>query len=298
MGAPLRTPHPAAPRGRPAPVAPHGEPARHRRLPLGFLDTLWRYRDLTWWLIRRDVTARYAGSRLGTAWVLVLALGQLAAYTVIFGAVFAPMWPTTTTGPLLRRALPFLAGLSVFAVFGDSTVRAASAIRRVPTLVRDMTFPLELLPAAQLGGSVFHACIGLVVVWGLHVIGGGRAATTAAAVPVVLATIVPLCLGVAWMVAAAGARTADVSIAVGLAVQVALLLTPVFYPLEAIAEPYRSVLRANPLVPVVTEVRRALFGEGWPDWQALVIPLALGLAAAWVGHAMFVRARATFADWP
>ena len=46
---------------------------------------LWRYRDLFYFLVWRDIKARYAQSALGIGWAVVHPVFHMIVFTIVFG---------------------------------------------------------------------------------------------------------------------------------------------------------------------------------------------------------------------
>src|SRR6476646_3496841 len=73
--------------------SPAGEPPPARRTviepPRGWqwldLGELWRYRELLFFLVWRDVKVRYKQTALGVAWAILQPLMMMAVFTVFFG---------------------------------------------------------------------------------------------------------------------------------------------------------------------------------------------------------------------
>src|SRR4051794_5841283 len=50
--------------------------------------SVWAYRSLIWNFAQRDLKSRFKGTVLGRAWSLLLPLGTLLIYTLVFSVVF------------------------------------------------------------------------------------------------------------------------------------------------------------------------------------------------------------------
>jgi len=71
------------------------------------LRELWEYRDLFYFLVWRDIKARYAQSVLGIGWAVVQPVFTMIVFTIIFGKL-ATSWPRLTPMecPMLFSASP------------------------------------------------------------------------------------------------------------------------------------------------------------------------------------------------
>jgi lipopolysaccharide transport system permease protein len=119
---------------------------------------------------------------------------------------------------------------------------------------------------------------------------------TAIALPLPLASLALLTLGLSWILASLGAYLRDTAQTVGLLTVALLFTSPVFYPASALPAAYRDYLWLNPLTFVIEEVRGLLFLGRPPSWSGLGRHVLVGFAVAWIGRWWFERTRPGFAD--
>ena len=254
-----------------------------------------RQRTLMWQFARRDVLARYRGSLLGLGWSFLTPLLMLAVYTFVFRVVFKARWGTGGADDL-EFALQVYAGLIVFGLFAEVVSRAPRLVLDQPNLVKKVVFPLEILPWVAVLAGLFHLALNLIVLLGAAAIARGGLPLTVVALPLVLIPFVPLLLGLAWFLAALGVYVRDVGQIAALAVNLLMFLSPVFYPISSLPERWQPWLRANPLTPVIEQLRRVTLEGAWPDWTQLAINLVVASAIAWLGARWFAVTRNGFAD--
>jgi lipopolysaccharide transport system permease protein len=114
--------------------------------------------------------------------------------------------------------------------------------------------------------------------------------------PLVLLPAIMLSLGLMWFLASLGVFIRDVSQAIGLIMQAMFFFTPIFYSIEAIPEPVRTVILYNPMAPVVENFRRVLLWGQMPSWSGLVMwVIATGIVMV-CGFAWFMQTKKAFAD--
>ncbi len=260
--------------------------------PFAIAAGLARHRALLGQLVRRDVLLRYRGAMFGVLWIFLSPLLMLAIFAFVFGHVFQARWPEQ------REGLPFwlilYCGLIVFNVFGETVARAPTAVRSLPSYVKKIIFPVDILPLVPLGAALVHAAFN----WALFAAAAAWTGNLSAGLllaPVLILPALLLALGLAWFLAAWGVFIKDMSQIVPLFVQMLLFLSPVFYPASAVPPGLTFLYDANPLGAVIEAARAAAFGLPVP-WAAWMASLAAGLAAAVLGHAFFQHSRDEFAD--
>lgn len=247
-------------------------------------------------LVRRDIQARYRGSLLGGLWAFLQPLALLAIYTFVFGRIFRSRWPGIEQRGLGNFALTLFCGLVPFALLSECGTRAPALVTSVPAYVKRTVFPLELLAVSLVGGAVFHALVSLGVLVATSLLLTRTVAWTLVLVPIVALPVVMLSLGLTWFLASLGVFVRDLGMVIGLLLQVLLFLSPIFYPLEVVPEPFRAWMPLNPMTWTVESFRRVVLWAELPDWTGLGI--WTGVTGAWMflGYAWFMKTKHAFAD--
>lgn len=267
--------------------------------PRGMLRALLAHRRLIVQLAVRDVLGRYRGSFLGLGWSLVTPLLLLAVYTFVFAVVFGARWGGPAQVPVGGHAgfaIVLFAGLVLFNLFAEGFNRAPGLILANVNYVKRVVFPLEVLPVAALLAALFHMAVALLAwaVLAMFVLHG--LPLTALLLPLVLAPLLLGTLGVMWALASLGVYARDIGQLTGIASTVLLFLSPIFYPLAAVPEPYRALMAANPLSVLVEAGRDVLIFGHAPGWLALGLCWIGSAVLAWLGWWWFQKTRTGFAD--
>lgn len=264
--------------------------------PAATVRSLWANQELIRQFSWREVAGRYKGSFLGLFWSFITPLVMLLIYTFVFGVIFQSRWPQARTGNLNEFAVILFAGLLTFNLFSECVTRAPTLVVGVPNYVKKVVFPLEILPVSALGAALFHAGVSLLIMLGAHMLIGGALSWTILLLPVVLAPLLLLALGLSWFLASLGVFVRDLGNAIGLLVQVLFFLTPVFYTADSVPEPFHNLLELNPLTSVVENVRRVTLWGEQPAWAAFSLSLLLSGIVFVLGYAWFMQTRKAFAD--
>lgn len=273
----------------------HGPRPEARANPLEALTSAWRSRYLLAGLTRREITGRYRGSWLGVVWTLVTPLLLLGIYTFIFGVVFRVRWGEGQALDGQFAAILFC-GIIIHGILSEVLTRAPGSIVGNINFVKKVVFPLELLGWVTVLSALFHFALALVVLFVFMLASGHAIPVTTVALPLVLAPFLVLCLGVAWFVASLAVYVRDVSHVTGFLATALLFLSPIFYPLSAVPEPYRDLFMLNPLTHVIIESRNVLMIGQWPEPGPLLAYWAVALVVFWLGYAWFQKTRGGFAD--
>lgn len=263
--------------------------------PSEILVSAWRHRELIALLIRREVSGRYRGSRLGMFWSLLHPLLMLTVYTFVFSVVFKARWHSGSDSKT-EFALVLFIGLMAFNLFSECFNRAPGLILSNVNFVKKVVFPLEVLPWVTLGSALLHALISLCVWLVVAMLLRGFVPWTALFAPLAVLPLVFINLGLSWFLSSLGVFLRDIAQVVGLATTVLMFLSPIFYPATALPERYRVLIYFNPLTPVIENLRDALY---WGQMTHLVSwagCLLFSLLVAALGFAWFQKTRRGLAD--
>ncbi|MGY8667184.1 ABC transporter permease [Bradyrhizobium sp. UFLA05-109] len=264
-------------------------------VPLNMLTSLWRRRGLIAALVHREVVGRYRGSVLGLFWSFFNPILMLVIYTFVFSVVFKMRWNIASDSKT-EFAMVLFPGLVVFTLFSECLNRAPSLILSNPNYVKKVIFPLEILPCVALGSAIFHGAVSLCVWLIAYLVLFGVPHFTIVLIPLVLLPLLLFILGVSWFLASLGVYLRDVAQFMSMVTTVLMFLSPIFYPVNAFPENYRSFLFLNPMTPAIEQARDVLFWGKAPDSSMYLIYLLGGALVAWCGFVWFQKTRRGFAD--
>lgn len=269
---------------------------RRDRLLYQVLRQSWLQRPLFLKLLLRDFAERYRGSYLGVLWSFVLPLLSLLVFTVFFGVIFKMRWAGLASDSLSDLGLVLFVGMALYNFFAECLGRAPGLILAHQNYVKNVIFPLEMLPAVMVTSALLTLAVTLLVILLLQVVWGSGLAWTVLLLPVVVLPLALFVLGLSWFLAALGVYIRDIQQLIVPLVQLMMFLSPVFYPISALPESLRPWLKLNPLAVVIEQTRAViLFGQP-PAWIPYLLGLALGSATALLGVWWFARTRKGFAD--
>lgn len=256
----------------------------------------WRHRALIRILTWRDISGRYRGSLMGSAWSLLTPLLMLAVFTFVFGVVAPTRWPGAEEQGMGMFALRLLSGMVVHGLLSELLQRAPALVTAQPNYVTKVVFPLEVLGWVALLTGLFHSAMALLVLILLNGALGTGLSLTLLALPLVLVPYALLLLGIAWILAALGVYLRDLAQVIGPLVMASMFLGPVFYPREAMPAAIQPWLAWNPITVPVEQVRRVLFEAQWPQWDILAQYALVAIGVYLLGLWVFDRLKKGFAD--
>lgn len=255
----------------------------------------WRHAGLLRQFVRRQVQARYRGTLLGVAWSLLTPLLMMTVYTLVFRYVFKMRWAGgADTG--FDFALRLFAGMTVFGFFSEVLLLSPTLIVAQPNLVKKVRFPVEILPWVTVLSSLVFALPGVGLLLLACLLLGMPVHAAWLALPLIWLPLIPMLLGLGWLLSAVGVFVRDVGQVLGLVVTLLQFLSPVFYPVTALPLRLRPLMYLNPLTPVIEQSRAALFAGQWPPPGIWLLQLLAASLVALAGGWTFRRLRGGFAD--
>ena len=107
------------------------------------LRTLLSSRFLVSQLTKREIESQFRGTVLGWLWLFARPLLMLSVYTFVFGVI----WRKNSIGePLAAFSLQLFCGLCIYNFFSQAVSKSVNCIVGKPSFVKQLVFPLEILP--------------------------------------------------------------------------------------------------------------------------------------------------------
>jgi lipopolysaccharide transport system permease protein len=115
-------------------------------------------------------------------------------------------------------------------------------------------------------------------------------------IPLLVLHLMVLAIGCGIIVSSVTTKYRDLAMLVSFGLQLWQYGSPVAYGLELVPLRYRGLYLLNPVSPILTAFRYALFGAGFFSLRYYVISLIVTLAVFLIGLILFSRIERTFMD--
>lgn len=270
--------------------------AKHSSSPSSMMYSIWSHRRLIQQMTWREIMGRYKGSMFGLAWTFVNPLMMLGVYTFVFSVIFKARWGLEGPESKADFSLVLFIGLIIHALLAEVLNRAPGIILSNTNYVKKVVFPLEVLTVVSVGAALFHAMVSIIVFLIVFFFLVGFPSWTAVYAPITLLPLLPLTLGLGWLMASLGVFLRDIGQIIGVVTTMMLFLAPVFYPLTAMPEKLQLVLHINPLTLPIEQTRAVIIFGQTPNWMSLAIYTVISFTVCWLGFWWFQKTRKGFAD--
>jgi lipopolysaccharide transport system permease protein len=258
-------------------------------IPLDFRE-VWNYRELLYFLTKRDIKVRYRQTVLGGLWAIIQPFFTMVVFTLFFGRM-AQMPSDGIPYPIFVYAglLPWTYFANAVSMSGNSLVGSAHLITKV-------YFPRLIVPASAALAGLLDFFVALIVLIGLMLYYQVLPGPAILLFPV-LAGLTFLCaLGVGLWLSALNVQYRDIRYVIPFLIQIWMFVSPVIYPLGMVSENYRWLMAVNPMGGVIHAYRATLLGHQPVDWALLCISTAVILLLVLGGLFYFRRMERVFAD--
>ena len=250
---------------------------------------LLHFRDLLYFLVRREITVRYKQTLLGAMWAVVQPFMTMVVFSVFLGRLAG----------LPSDGIPYpvfaYLGLLPWGYFSGAVNRCSASLVGNASLLGKVYFPRVLIPmSSTLAGLVDFAIAGTVLLVLMFWYGMVPAASIALYLPLTALTAF-LALGVGMWLASLNVQFRDVQQATPFLLQLAMFATPIVYPASLVPERYRFLYELNPMAGVIAAYRASALGEPIP-WRSLAVSSAVALILLATGWWQFRRMERHFAD--
>ena len=253
-------------------------------------------------LVQRELAARYKGSIFGNFWSVAHQITQLAIYTYVFAVVLKVKLSQSAipqTGMIddqLLFALWLFGGLIPWNAMTLSFMGSSTAVISQPNLVKKVVFPLVLLPLVPIATAFFDSTIGMMILIAAVAFALKTIHMTIFLLPLVWIPQLMLTAGIGYLLAGFTVFLRDIPQTVTIAVNLLFYLTPIMYPIEAVPEMFRPIMKWNP-AGILADLYRdlILWGEvrHFQEWGLLWILSAIVFT---LGITVYRRLRPAFAD--
>jgi ABC-type polysaccharide/polyol phosphate export permease len=242
-----------------------------------------RYGELLRTLIRRELRQRFKGSALGLFWSLIYPLAMMGVYTLVFSV----LWKVT--GHIPHYPLFVLSGLAVWGFFQAGIQLGTTSLVSNGELIKKVWFPRELVPASAVLAQTVTIFVMLAILIPVDLIVEPANARTVVLVIPMVAALICLVLGLAWLFSVANVFYRDVEHLLAVVFLPWFFLTPVLYGLEqfSAASSHRWLILlmryGNPVTPYVESVRAVVLQHVVPGAPLLLYVFIVGPLVALLG---------------
>lgn len=254
---------------------------------------IYKWRELLWQMVGREVKARYKQSILGYFWVILNPLAQMLVMSFAFSVIMRI--PTYSAGNIPYSVFLFTA-LLPWILFSNSLGSASASLVGAGSLITKIYFPRTILVMATIIAKIidflfattiliiymiaYHMPINLNILW---------------VIPIFFIQQI-FTLGLSLFFAAANLLYRDIQYLLAMILLLWMYLTPVIYSSDMIPEKYRIIYQLNPMAIIINAYRQVILGGGEPKYSSIIIAFFVSFITLFIGFSYFKSREKIFAD--
>ncbi len=240
----------------------------------GLLGVL-RRRYLLKLMVRRELRARYIGSKMGLAWSYINPFTRFLTFYVVFGIIIG-------RGQIPHFAIHLFAGMVLVNLFTESFNSGTRSIMQNKAVVQKMPLPREIFPIASMLVSLYHTGPQLVILVGACLVTGTFSPDPVGLLAALLAfgIVILLGTGMGLMFAAINVMYRDWTRVVQIFTQMLPFSVPMMYPYTLVRTRFEDFpiiqhfYLFNPIAEAVLLIQRGFWittipatDTGKPEWD-------------------------------
>lgn len=254
------------------------------------LKEIWDYRELLYFLTKRDIKVRYKQTVLGGLWAIIQPVFMMMVFTLFFGRM-AKVPSDGIPYPIFVYAglLPWMYFANALSSSGESLVGSANLITKV-------YFPRLIVPTAASLAGLLDFFVAMLVLGGMMVYYQFVPTLQILLFPLLIGLTFFCAVGVGLWLSALNVQYRDIRYVIPFLVQIWMFVSPVIYPVSLVPEKYQWFLALNPMSGVISAFRSSLLGHHPIDWTLLGISVMIIGIIFLSGMYYFRKMEKTFAD--
>lgn len=220
---------------------------------------IWRYRDLLFMFVKRDIVSTYKQTILGPLWFFIQPILTALTFTIIFGNI-ANL--STDDKP---KFLFYLAGTTCWNYFADCLNSTSSTFINNAGIFGKVYFPRLISPLSVVISSVLKFLIQFMLFIAVFVVmyfndSNLQPNKLMFLIPFLVLLMGIMGLGLGIIVSSFTTKYRDLRFLISFGIQLFMYITPVILPLSQFKGIMKKVVMANPMTPIIETFKAAFLG--------------------------------------
>jgi lipopolysaccharide transport system permease protein len=220
---------------------------------------IWRYRDLLFMFVKRDIVSTYKQTILGPLWFFIQPILTALTFTIIFGNI-ANL--STDDKP---KFLFYLAGTTCWNYFADCLNSTSGTFINNAGIFGKVYFPRLISPLSVVISSLLKFLIQFLLFIGVFIVMYFNDANLQPNKLILLIPFLVLLMGIMGLglgiiVSSFTTKYRDLRFLISFGIQLFMYITPVILPLSQFKGIMKKVVMANPMTPIIETFKAAFLG--------------------------------------
>lgn len=275
--------------------------AEHRLFDLHLKET-FAYRDLILLFVKRDFVAKYKQTVLGPAWAVIQPLLSTVVFTIIFGNLARLTTADVAGDFVIPGFLFYMCGNICWSYFSSVLSATSNTFISNGATMGKVYYPRLVAPLSTALSNLISFGIQfamLVCFWLFYMIQGETSlsiTTMMLMIPLCILQMMMLSVGCGIIISSLTTKYRDLAHLVSFGLELWRYSCPLAYGLLLIPGKYMGLYMLNPVTPIITTFRYAMFGFGYFNFLYYLISWVVTIVTFFVGLILFSRIERTFMD--
>ncbi len=275
--------------------------SKHKLFDLHIKET-FQYRDLIMLFVKRDFTALYKQTILGPLWAIIQPLLTTVVFTIVFGNLAGLTTADIEGSFVIPGFLFYMTGNICWSYFSTTLTATSNTFLSNQATMGKVYYPRLVSPIATSISNLISFGIQFamfLIFWCFYIVRGGtsiRITPMLALVPLTIIQMLILSVGVGIIISSVTTKYRDLTMLVGFGLQLWQYGSPIAYGLGLIPEKIMFLYMLNPVTPIITTFRYAMFGFGYFNLGYYIMSWIISLVLFLIGLVLFSRIERTFMD--
>ena len=248
---------------------------------------LKQYKDMFFFLVWRDIKARYAQSVLGVGWAIIQPVFSMIVFTIVFGRL------ARIDSDGVPYAIFSFVAVVPWTFFSNSMTASAGSLN---VMITKIYFPRLVLPIATMLAKGVDFLIALFVMFILLMWFRKMPNVWVLSLPLLILLMMWTAAGFSLWLSSLSVQYRDIKYGLNFGAQLFMYASPVVYPASLVPDKYRLIYALNPMVGVIEGFRSALLTTN-PMPLDLILIGSLSATIITISGALFFKRREKyFAD--
>lgn len=275
--------------------------AKRKVFDLHIKETL-SYWDLIVLFVKRDFISKYKQTILGPAWAVIQPLLTTVVFTIIFGNLAGLTTADIKGNYNIPGFLFYMSGNICWAYFSGTVQATSNTFIMNSATMGKVYFPRLVAPISTALSNMISYVIQFImfaVFWAVFFFMGNTSIQITPMlllIPLLVLQMMILSVGVGIIISSVTTKYRDMQMLVSFGLSLWQYGSPIAYGLGLVPEKYMALYMLNPVTPIITTFRYAVFGFGYFNTFYYILSWVVSIVVFFIGLVLFSRIERTFMD--
>ncbi|MDQ3392683.1 MAG: ABC transporter permease [Bacteroidota bacterium] len=258
------------------------------------MKVLYRYKDLLYFMVLRDITVIYKQTILGFAWAILNPVFSMLVFTVVFGNL-----ANVPSDGIPYPIFSFTA-LLPWTYFSSSLAGATNSLVGSSNIFTKVYFPRIIIPLTPVFSKLADFFIAFIILVLMMVYYDVAPTFNLVFLPLLIILMVLTSAGIGMWMSSLAIQYRDVKFAITLMVQLLMYAAPVVFPASLVKEKFGEtaylLYGLYPMTGVIEGFRSAIIGANPMPWDLIGMGSIVAVLLFISGAFYFRKMERVFAD--